>query len=202
MAKTVKIKRSTTTTDVPTDRIEGCILVPLSDRKDNYPLVDSRVLPNTYYRVVKDEDRVRALVTVMPDGTKVAWDSCARCYGWLHNCRCNDGLYHSRSIAWIRATCDVKYPTEKVTDYSQYYDPWARRTNNPIDATNAAIGRSPAADIKPSTTKRKTVAPVAEAPVDGGISVSDIENIDLDAAARKQAKRTVRRARNAIKGGK
>lgn len=200
MTKTVKIKRSTTTTDAPTDRIEGCILVPLSDRKDNYPLVDSRVLPNTYYRVVKDEDRVRALVTVMPDGTMVAWDSCARCYGWLHNCRCKTGLYHSRSIAWIRATCDIKYPTEKVTDYSQYYDPWARRTSNPIDSTDVAVGRSPAADIKPSTPKRKVAA--VSTPTDDGISVADIANIDLDAAARKQAKRTVRRARSVIKGGK
>lgn len=204
MTKTIKVKRS----ENVKDRIEGCVLVPVKNRKDHYPAVASNILPNTYYRVVEDEDRVRAMVTIMPDGLNVAWDTCARCYQHIVRCSCKAGVYHSRSIAWIRATNDVNYPTERVTDYSMYYDPWQRKTDNPIDRTlDDGIGRSPASDIsKPKkATASVTQKVTTSAPVEGGLTAKEIENIDmaeLHKAASKQAKRTVRRARSVIKGGK
>jgi len=120
--KVIKVKRQAT----PVDRFPDCVLVPVSKRKPHYPLVQSNVLPNTYYRVVKDEDRVRTMVTVMPDGLMVAWDSCAKCHRHHTQCECKTGIYHSASIGWIRATYDVNYPTERVSNYSMYHDPYMR----------------------------------------------------------------------------
>lgn len=211
MKKVIKVKRQA----VPADSIEGCVLVPLNQRKPHYPLVQSNVLPNTYYRVVKDEDRVRALVTVMPDGSKVAWDSCAKCYGHVTLCACKDGMYHSRSISWIRATCDVNYPSERVTDYSMYYDPFMRKEGR--TDIRVSIGRSPA-DVPSSTPRRKSKAvdpeplpPVKEAKVKPrkakpGLTDADIENLDMAAlnkAAAEQAKDVTRKVRRTIvRGGK
>lgn len=205
MTKTVKVKRSASNA-VPADRFEGCILVPVSKGKDHYPVVSPRVLENTYYRVVKDEDRVRTLVTVMPDGVHVAWDSCARCHGYITQCRCKEGMYHPRSVAWIRATHDVKYPTERVQDYSMYYDPWGRNSDVPVDR-EVVFGSLPTSKADTTARKRKTSQPVV-APVEddpNALSISDIQNIDMDElhkAAKRQAKRSVRRARSVIRGGK
>jgi hypothetical protein len=203
MARTVKVK-AVKQTPIE-DRIEGCVLIPVSQGKSHYPRAADGVLDNTYYRVVKDTDIVRAFVTVMPDGNRVAWDSCAKCYQHIRNCPCKEGAYHSRSIAWIRATCDVKYPSERVTDYSMYYDPWGRNTGKPID--RPTFGQP----MVSSTTKRKKASPPpADIPAvvqddPNALSVADIKNIDmseLQREAEKQAKRSVRRARSVIRGGK
>ena len=209
MKKVVKVARRQ---NIPADNIEGCVLVPLTQRKSHYPLVQSNVLSNTYYRVVKDEDRVRALVTVMPDGLKVAWDSCAKCHGYITLCACKDGMYHTRSIGWIRATYDVQYPSERVTDYSMYYDPFMRKQGR--TDMRVAIGRSPA-DFPSSAPRRKAKAvdpeplpPVKKTKVKAstGLTDADIDNLDMAAlnkAAVEQAKDVTRKVRRTIvRGGK
>lgn len=196
MTKVTKIKRSQSQSTIK-DKMDGCILVPLSERKPHYPATAKNILPYTYYRVVESEDRVRAMVTIMPDGLHVAWDSCARCLQHIVRCPCKSGVYHSRSIGWIRATFDINYPTERVTEYSKYYDPWQRHADSPINRLESGIGRVPGAGDTPKRKKAKVV--------DGGLTVNEIENIDLaklNQAATKQAKRTVRRARSVIRGSK
>lgn len=199
MAKSVKIKVVKQTPIE--DRIEGCVLIPVSQAKSHYPRAADGVLDNTYYRVIKDTDTVRAFVTVMPDGNRVAWDSCAKCYQHIRNCPCKEGAYHSRSIAWIRATCDVNYPSERVTDYSMYYDPWGRNSGKPIDRV-AAFGNA----VTSAPSKRKVVSTPAVVEDDpNALSAADIQNLDMSALheeAKKQAKRSVRRARSVIRGGK
>lgn len=199
MAKSVKVK-AVKQTPIE-DRIEGCVLVPVSQAKSHYPRAADGVLDNTYYRVIKDTDTVRAFVTIMPDGNRVAWDSCAKCYQHIRNCPCKEGAYHSRSIAWIRATCDLNYPSERVTDYSMYYDPWGRNSGKPIDRI-AAFGNA----VTSAPSKRKKVSTPAVVEDDpNALSAADIKNLDMSALheeAKKQAKRSVRRARSVIRGGK
>lgn len=209
----MKIVKTKPRQAVPADSIEGCVLVPLDKRKPHYPKVQTNVLPNTYYRVVKDEDRVRSMVTVMPDGLRVAWDSCAKCYGHITLCACKDGMYHSRSIGWIRATYDIKYPSERVTDYSMYYDPFMRKEGR--TDLRVAIGRSPA-DVPSSTPRRKPKAVIDPDPLPPvkpakaktgkpGLTDADIENIDMAAlnkAAANQASAVTRKVRRTIRGGK
>lgn len=191
MARVVRSKKST-----PKDRVEGCRLVPLSDALAHFPKVQDNVLPNTYFRVPENEpDRLRAFVTIMPDGTHIAWDSCGKCHQHVSMCACKSGIYHPSSIGWIRATCDINYPTEKVTDYSQYFDPYKKLQGKGYDP-NEVTGRLPYySKPEPKKPRKKQ----------NEISIEEIENLDLaklGKEASKQAKRSVRRVRSAIKGGK
>ena len=193
-------------TSIPED-IEGCRLVPLDKGKPHFTKIQDNVLPNTYYRVpIDDEDRLRAMVTIMPDGTRVAWDTCGKCKAHIAHCSCASGAYHPASIGWIRATVDINYPTEKVTDYSKYNDPYKRLSGGGVDSWAEGLGRKPndSASYKPVTRKQQVEVAVVKSN-QPELSVRDIENLDLEKLgqeATKQAKRTVRRARSVIKGGR
>jgi hypothetical protein len=209
VARTIKIKKN----DIPKD-IEGCRLIPLDKGKPHFPKAQDNVLPNTYYRVPNDdENRLRCFVTVMPDGNRIAWDTCGKCKTHVSHCSCPSGVYHPSSIGWIRATCDVNYPTERVTDYSKYNDPYKRYSGEGVDRWAESVGRKPTdpKSYKAVTRKQDAEVPVvkSEVPVvksEGPeLTLAEIENIDLaelGKQATKQAKRTVRRARSVIKGGK
>ena len=168
--------------NIPADRIEGCILVPLDQAKSDYPKVASNVLEETYYRVTEATGKVRAMVTVMPDGGLVAWDTCSLCHGYFLHCRCSTGIYHPRSVAWIRATHDIKYPSERVTDYSRYYNPQSRST----------AGLSVLDSSKPAPVKRKKKE----------VNLDEIDMEQLDKEAKKLARSNTRRTRSAIRGGR
>jgi hypothetical protein len=200
-----KIVRSKETS-IPED-IEGCRLIPLDKGKSHFPKVQDNILPNTYYRVPdSDENRLRCFVTVMPDGNLIAWDTCGKCKTHVSNCSCSSGVYHPASIGWIRATCDINFPTEKVTDYSKYNDPYKRFSGGGVDTWQESVGRKPTDPKSYKAVTRKQDSEVAVAKSNGPeLTVAEIENIDLvelGKQASKQAKRTVRRARSVIKGGK
>lgn len=200
-----KIVRSKEIT-IPED-IEGCRLVPLSKGKPHFTKIQDNVLPNTYYRVpINDENQLRAMVTIMPDGSRIAWDNCGKCKTHILYCKCPSGAYHPSSIGWIRATCDINFPTEKVTDYSMYNDPYKRLSGGGIDPWKEGIGRKPtdSKSYKPVTRNQVAEIPVVKSS-SPELSVRDIENLDLEKLgqeAKKQAKRTIRRARSVINGGK
>lgn len=205
MARSIKVKRNTKI-DIPED-IEGCRMVPLNKGKKHWTKIQDNVLPNTYYRVnVGDEESLRAMVTVMPDGLKAAWDSCGKCKIHIKHCICSSGAYPSPSIGWMRATYDINYPTERVVDYSMYNDPYKKLSGGGVDRWKEGVGNKPT-DSKPYVpVKRSTQIDIPT--VKGNekeLTVKDIENLDfakLGKEATKQANRTVRRTRSVIKGGK
>lgn len=193
MSRSIKIVKSN---PIPKD-IEGCLLIPLDKAKPSFPKIQSNVLETTYYRVREsDQENVIAMLTVMPDDGRVGWDRCGKCLEHIRLCNCATGIYHPQSIGWIRATYDINYPTERVKDYSNYYDPYMRLTDTPIPIR--LMGNSP------STPQKNKSNPVAKKKA-VEISVSEIENIDfaeLGKQATKQAKTNVRRARSIIRGAK
>lgn len=201
MARTIKIKKAQ---GIPED-IEGCRLVPIDQGKPHFPKVQDNVLANTYYRVpIDDEDRLRAMVTVMPDGLRAAWDTCGKCHGHISQCRCKSGVYHPSSIGWMRATFEhPEWPDKKILDYSEFFDPFKRREGNELPRWDEVPGSRMKVD-SPKPKAKPKVQP--QAPVeDGGLTVKDIENIDmaeLNKQAKSQAKRTIRRTRSILRGGK
>ena len=204
----VKIKRNPK--PVPKD-ITGCTMVPLTKALPEWPKVQPGILANTYYRINTDSGELRCMVTVMPDGLRVAWDSCGKCHDTVKRCRCRSGIYHGRDIGWIRATYDHDdWPGVKILDYTEYYDPFGRRSGKGVERSDVVIwNRGPLPDPKPSTTRtearkakqkadrdRRDGLTDPNAPV---LSVKDIENLtaaDMDKAAVEQVKairRIVRR---------
>lgn len=205
----VKIKRTSKPVagSVLADTIEGCELHPITTR-EGWPKVARNIIANTYYRVTKETDKVRCLVTIMPDGLKVAWDTCAKCHDHITLCVCRSGIYQPASVGYIRATYEVNYPTERPTDYSEFFDPYDRKGGS-IDRRSEI----PKWDRKPYTApssikpRKQAPAPIPTTtkPEEGGLTVKDIENLDLlelNKQAKQQAKKSVRRARSIIRGGK
>lgn len=205
MARSIKVKRNTQI-DIPED-IEGCRMVSLNNGKTHWTKIQNNVLPNTYYRVnVGDEESLRAMVTIMPDGLKVAWDTCGKCKTHVKHCHCPSGAYPSASIGWIRATYDINYPTERVVDYSMYNDPYKRLSGGGLDIRKEGVVRKPTDSKQYVPVKRSSQIDI---PISKGnekeLTVKEIENLDfakLGKEATKQANRTVRRTRSVIKGGK
>lgn len=190
MPRNLKIRR--TASDV-IDTVVGCRLVPVGNRKSHYVSVQSNVLADTFYRVTEATDTVRALVTIMPSGLRVAWDTCGKCHHHVAQCSCKSGVYHPASIGWIRATCDQD-SYQRITDYSMYNDPYMKLTGDETSMRDE-IPSMMAASKKPS--------PIVPAKSKPSISASDIENMDirvLDSLAKKQAGKSIRRANSIIRG--
>lgn len=194
MSRSLKIRRTASTV---IDTVEGCRLVPVSSRKPHYAPVQSNVLADTFYRVTEATDTVRALVTIMPSGLRVAWDTCGKCHHHVSQCACKSGVYHPSSVGWIRATCDQD-SYQRITDYSMYFDPYMKLTGD---------GTSMRDEVPTMMTASKPSAPVVPAKSirKASISASDIENMDireLDSLAKKQASKSIRRASSVIKASK
>lgn len=65
----------------------GHILVPLSRQHHTLPKVKD-VPPETFYRYNERKRRVECMVTMMPGGLLVAWDTCSVCSMHVRTCRC------------------------------------------------------------------------------------------------------------------
>ncbi len=65
----------------------GRILVPLSRVHPTLPKVTGAP-PETFYRYNEKRRRVECMVSVMPDGLHVAWDTCGQCVHSIRTCRC------------------------------------------------------------------------------------------------------------------
>ena len=181
MARTLTVK-------VPKDRLSDCVLVPLYRRKARFPVAQENVLPNTYYRVQKSApNRVRAMVTIMPDGLHVAWTSCSKCKNPVQQCSCATGFYHPASIGWIRATYDHHdWPERSIMDYSEYYDPFMKREATPSTDTGRYTYQPPPAR---TPTKQKAA---------DSITVEEVEAIDM-AVLQKEAEKTAKKTTRAVR---
>lgn len=202
----VRIKRSKPT--APKD-IDGHRLIPVSKPQDGWPRLQDGVLPQTYFRVT-DAGELVCMVTVMPDGLRAAWASCAKCHDHFLLCKCRSGLYHPSSIGWMRATYDhPEWPNVRIADYSTYYDPWGRKNGKAYDRTEVTVFARPvSSESKPVSSRvqaRKAKQRVERDKRDqvDGLTAQQIESIDMAevqkaaeaqaAAATKQVRRVIRR---------
>lgn len=67
--------------------LPGRVLIPLTRQHSTLPKVTA-VPPETFYRYNEKRQRVECLVTVMPDGLEVAWDTCGQCAFHIRACKC------------------------------------------------------------------------------------------------------------------
>ncbi len=200
MPRTIKIKKTPRKNGILKDAVAGYILVPLDQGKSHYPRVQSNVLEGTYYRVNESTGKCNAFVTVMPDKHRVAWDTCSKCHTHVSVCKCSAGIYHPASIAFIRATCDHDdWPTVRIMDYSEYFDPYMRNSKTPVEReTNSIVHTAPKKPTIRSGKEptRRHVAKVAAAAAITeseafGLTAAEIENIDM-ATVNKQAEKSAR----------
>ena len=168
---------------VPKDRVAGCVLVPLHKRKAKFPMPQDNIVEGTYYRVERAKPNVvRCMVTVMPDGLLVAWESCSKCKRHVQQCKCKDGFYHPASIGWIRATYDhPEWPARRIEDYSTYYDPFMRLEAKPSVDKGAFTYVPPPTH---TTTKAKKTPTM---------TVEEIEAIDM-AKVQQEAEQTAKKS--------
>lgn len=208
MGRTIKIKKPRESVTLSTP-VNGYILVPLDQWKEGYPRAQSNVLAATYYRVHQETGKCRAFVTVMPDRHRVAWDTCSKCHSHVTVCKCPSGVYHPSSVAFIRATFDHDdWPTVRITDYSEYFDPYMRgnKRDEPIKFVGPKRQPQPVVEAKPEKTRRQTAQVAAAAAITEseafGLTATEIENIDMaevNAQAETSARKVIKKVRAQIK---
>lgn len=172
----------------PKDKVVGCKLIPLHRRRAKFPKAQDNILANTYYRVQESKpDTLVSMVTIMPDGLYVAWDSCAKCRQRVRFCECKTGFYHPASIGWIRATYDhPEWPTHRIMDYADFYDPFMRREKKASEDTDPFAFRAPVTKpVKPRKTKTMTAE-----------EIEAIDMAEVQKAAVKEAKKVTRKVRS------
>jgi hypothetical protein len=189
---------------VPADKVEGCKLIPASKRPKGFPKLQANALRNTYYRVnVDTPTRLRAMVTIMPDGLYVAWDSCGKCRNRVASCTCTTGLYHCSSIGWIRATYEHdEWPAQKIMDYSDFYDPFMKKSGGSKDEDASRSWGKYKEPIKARVTKKSVVTEEPAAPEGPTLTAKDIETMDgatLLKEATASAEQNIKKARTVIR---
>ena len=204
MARRIKVRRTTQVDGVmkfiKDKHIDGCVLVAVEDALPSFPKVAKGIIHNTYYRVWKDTKTVRGMVTIMPDKLVVAWDMCSICSRHITDCNCPSGMYHTRAIAFIRATYEAAAEGRtdmRGLDYSEFYNTTGLRTPmEPFVMPDKPVSRRKRnahqdLDFVPT---RKEVK---------GLSVKEIEAVDfaeLGKIASEQAETLTRKTRSVIRG--
>jgi len=223
--RVVKRKKQTVTWEVD-QYVKDCVLVPFDDpdvetsRTVDYPLVDTRVLAGTKYRLNTKTNSVVSMVTQMPGGLNAGWDMCGRCKLYLMECTCKDGLYHPQSIAWMKWFESVPFDPSRhtlSTDYMHLFDPWKQLDENgrprkerdgllhttlpkKAAATVAPVAKSkPTKSIAPKSRPRRNMMGEVES-TEPEVDLSTVSSTELDKQAAVDAAATVAAARKAIKG--
>lgn len=191
--------------------------VPTDQQQDGWPKVDSRVLPGTFYRYNTSSNRVTSLVTIMPSGLVIGWDSCGRCKQYFRYCSCKAGIYHPRSVGSIRGSEDRPGDSGPTIagSYVKFYDPYQEYNELGIKKSLAnqqqqVLSKTPVTIpfAKPDT---KSTPPPKRRNVLGGVKrpatvTSDVPEIDIkdkaavDKAAIKSSKAKIAAVRKQLKG--
>lgn len=79
--------------------VPGMVLVPIAREHKLLPLVKSAP-GDTFYRFDPKKNRVECMVTMMPGGLNVAWDTCGQCALHIRACTCR-AIVPSRSVVRI-----------------------------------------------------------------------------------------------------
>jgi hypothetical protein len=68
---------------------------------EEFPKFHPYNVPETYWCVNPKTSEVEQLVTVMPDGVKIGWGTCAICTNEASRCICPQGVLGNRANEWI-----------------------------------------------------------------------------------------------------
>lgn len=88
--------------DLKDPHVKGHDLLTVSrHRGGDLRPVSRTVPPTTYYRVGAKSNKLKCMVTIMPNGLHVAWDFCGTCSLGLHGCTCHHGPTAPRHIEYM-----------------------------------------------------------------------------------------------------
>ena len=134
-------------------------------------------LPNTYYRVHNKKHTVRCLVTILPDGWHIAWDTCSSCVNHMKNCKCASGITQPRTVTYFYSkTMNKIHGTPMISTHELYGREKPADGNFAINNVSHRNIKPPVTTILPTRLRNKTKFDEA---MEEGLSVSDIDNLDL-----------------------
>lgn len=88
---------------------EKVVFVKPDDMPQSFPRLNPFAPPDTFWRVkAKSHKDGLQLVTIMPNGVHIGWDTCAVCLNSAKRCICKDGIMHTRGIEHIYITTLAK----------------------------------------------------------------------------------------------
>ena len=137
----------------------------------------SNPLPNTYYRVDNDEYTVKCLVTILPDGWHIAWDTCSACSNHMKQCKCASGITQPRTVTYFYSKAmNQVHGTPMISTHELYGRPKPTGGELAINRVSHRNIKPPVTTILPTRLRNKTKFDEA---MEEGLSVSDIDNLDL-----------------------
>ena len=134
-------------------------------------------LPKTYYRVDNEKNTVKCLVTILPDGWHIAWDTCSLCCNYMTICKCSSGITQPRTVTYFYSKAMNKIHGVPMISTHELYG--REKTTGGDFAINNISHRNikpPVTTILKTRLRNKTKFDEA---MEEGLSVSDIDNLDL-----------------------
>lgn len=177
--------------------IPGMLLVPLTRVHPTlrYSVVDSP--PETFYRYNERKRRVECLVTMMPGGLMVAWDSCGQCALSIRACTCRSvrpprSIVHIYEVATGEPFAKPKYESRTPVFERKKEIPRRVQTNGKVpltkDGSKLVDKENPIGSFLKELPKAKTPLTKVKAPVTltKGTSVADFDEDAKRTADRKK----------------
>lgn len=176
---------------------KNMLLVPVDEAPKHaaFPTVVKSGREGLHYRFVPKTKEVECMVTVMPDGVRLAWDICGACARYFTICICMAGVTPPGQVGWMRAVTDRWMAGESLADTAH-----ASQPSTAVDAGDRALVRPKATKVRqkasqgragasvpaPTTQKAQKKINKADTMVDG-IDLSNIDMGALNKAATEQA---------------
>ena len=134
-------------------------------------------LPETYYRVDNEKNTVKCLVTILPDGWHIAWDTCSACSNYMTICKCSSGITQPRTVTYFYSKAMNKvHGVPMISTHELYGREKPTDGNFAINNISHRNIKPPVTTILPTRLRNKTKFDEA---MEEGLSVSDIDNLDL-----------------------
>lgn len=141
----------------------GCVLVPAKRAPKSFPKLNLKYnFPETYYRYDRKKRAVRCIVTVMPDGSRVAWDTCSYCHHYFTMCTCTAGIQTCRSVEYIHDSIEARVKGEEWgMSHRNYRGSLTREERERRQAEPQRFVMPPRASVPPRTTSRPAAGSTA-----------------------------------------
>ena len=151
-------------------------LYPVEEADENWVKLNNP-LPNTYYRVDNEKYTVKCLVTILADGWHIAWDTCSACVNHMKNCKCSAGITQPSTITYFHSKAmNQIHGTPMITTHELYGREKPTGNDLAINRVSHRNIKPPVTTILPTRLRNKTKFDEA---MEEGLSVSDIDNLDL-----------------------
>jgi hypothetical protein len=164
----------------------GRILVPLTRTHPTLRYTVTGTPPETFYRYNEKKRTVECLVTMMPGGLLVAWDTCGNCASSVQACKCKAvrpprSIIHLYEIAtgepFEKPRYEPKIPTFERKKEIPSRNGKLVDKQNPIGSFLKDLPKS-----KTPLVKEKTVVPLTK-----GTSLADFDETAEKSSERKKA---------------